>query len=148
MSMMESCMPAESDLPAWYIQWVRYRRVCLISVQSAAEFACSKWRICDFEVHPFGSLEDDTIHALSPVTGGDAENMILSYRYPVLAGSRKKGEFITALSLYTRNLGNLQGCSYLRISSLPHLLPMPSAYLDTPTQLPDRAMQPEISPED
>jgi hypothetical protein len=26
-SMMESCMPAESDLPAWYIQWVRYRRV-------------------------------------------------------------------------------------------------------------------------
>jgi hypothetical protein len=59
-SMMESCMPAESDLPAWCIQWVRYCRVWLISVQSAAEFACSKWRICDFEAHPFGSLEDDT----------------------------------------------------------------------------------------
>ena len=38
----------------------------------AAEFVCSKWRIYDFEVRPFCSLEDDKISALNPVTGGDA----------------------------------------------------------------------------
>ena len=49
MSMMESCMPAESDLPARYIQWVRYCRVWLISVHqrrsllvASGEFTTSK----------------------------------------------------------------------------------------------------------
>jgi hypothetical protein len=34
--------------------------------------------------------------------------------------------------------------SLISISASPHL----NTYLDTPTQLPDRAMRPQISPED
>ena len=60
-SMMESCIPAESDLPARHIQWVRYRRVWLISVHqrrsllvASGEFVTSKlillalWKMTQF----------------------------------------------------------------------------------------------------
>jgi hypothetical protein len=90
--MMKPYMPAESDLPVRCIKWqTGWISPCVAYLCSpAAEFACGKWRIYDFEVHPFCSLEDDKISALSPVTGGDAENITLSYRYLVLAVSRRK----------------------------------------------------------
>jgi hypothetical protein len=59
----------------------------------------------------------------------------------------KKGESIATLSLACEALAT---SSLISISASPHLNTSPSlsAYLDTPTQLPDRAMRPQISPED
>jgi len=59
---------------------------------------------------------------------------------------RYLGEFIMMLHVQKA----LAPPSLISISASPHFhnLPMSSAYLDIPTQLPDRAIRPQISPED